>query len=295
MRRHLPAISVLALVGLLSVVVLVWAHPIGRDGSVLNAGWNGLSVACAELDGTPLYSYDELNEVEMPATLVVIPRMPVGTADVRAIGEFVEAGGTLLLLDDFGYGNEVLTGLGERVRFAGTLMKDSLHCYKDAVMPRVECLGVGDEGVLGELVLDCGTWLECAESTDVWARSSHFSYGDVDGDGQRGEDEPDGPFAIGVVSPRGRGEVVVISDSSVLLNGVVVAGSNVRIIEEFVRGDVMFDQVYLPDDEVDSGKATLNRVSAVVRSGFGAMILLLVLCSLAFSYACYNRQRQDND
>ena len=295
MRRHGLAIIELAMVGVLAIIVLVWAHPAGRDGSVLNQGWNGLSDACSALDGRPLYSYDELDVVKLPATLVVIPRVMVDTADVQVMGEFVEAGGTMILLDDFGFGNEVLAGLGAKLRFAGAPIMDPLFCYRDAAIPRVECLGIGGEGKPDELVLDFGTWMESVENTDVWARSSFFSYGDVDGDGRQDAGEPDGPFPVGVVFFLGDGEVVVISDSSVLLNGVISIGANAEVVQEFVHGEVMFDQVYLPDDDVDSSKASLNRMSGGVGSVGGAMVVVLGLCSLAVAYAWYNRERQEND
>ncbi|TFH35547.1 MAG: DUF4350 domain-containing protein [Dehalococcoidia bacterium] len=295
MRRHVPAVIGLAVVALLAVLVLVWAHPTGRDGSVLNLGWNGLSEACGVLDGTPLYSYDELNEVEMPATLVVSPRLPTGVEELKALDEFTETGGTLVLLDDFGHGNQVLEELGSGVRFSGTLMLDPLYCYKDSSMPRVECMGVGGEGGPDELSLDYCTWVVSVEDTDVWARSSVFSYGDLDGNGEHNVGEPNGPFPVGVAFPRGNGMVVVLSDSSVLLNGVVATGTNLDVVRELVQGEVLFDQVHMPDDEVDLSKVMLHRVSAILRSGVGGIAVILILFSLAVSYACYNRERHENE
>jgi hypothetical protein len=145
------------------------------------------------------------------------------------------------------------------------------------------------------MTLNQATWLQVGRAADVWARSSYFSYGDLNGDGRRGAGEPDGPFAIGAVADLGAGRVVVVSDASLLLNSMVRSGDNVEAVARFIRGEVLIDQLHLPEVQTDRSKGGLYAVRTAVGSGAGLVLLVLLAFTVAVMYAWYNRGRQDND
>ena len=51
-RRYVGDALLLSCVGVLAVLLLVWAYPADRDSSRLNRGWNGLSEASDALNAT---------------------------------------------------------------------------------------------------------------------------------------------------------------------------------------------------------------------------------------------------
>ena len=293
--RRATGVLWLSIVGLCAVLVLVWAHPVGRDSSVLNRGWNGLSLASSELGASVLVTYDDLGEVPQPATLVLIPRLPLDDSELAGLDAFIRSGGTLVVLDDFGFGNDVLARLSVNIRFHGGTLLDPLYCHRHASMPRVAFTRSDPEQQSGVMVLNRATWLEVGSGVDVWALSSYFSYGDVDSDGSRGGGDPDGPLPVGATAIRGGGRVVAVSDASLLLNSMVVLGDNVDAVARYARVEVLFDQMHLPDGETDRSKKALDAVRGVLGGSGGNVVLVLLMSCLAVGYAWYNRGRRENE
>jgi hypothetical protein len=285
----------LCVIGLLAVMVFVWAHPDDRDSSILNKGWNGLSQAAGALDASALQSYSDLSAIAQPASLIIMPRLPIEPSALAALDVFTTEGGTLVVLDDFGYGNDLLGALGVGVRFEGALLMDPLYCHRHASMPRVEVAAVDGEEEPEVLVLNQATWLEVDGGVDVWAQSSYFSYGDLNGDERHSDGEPDGPLPVGASVRRGVGTVVVVSDSSLLLNSMVDVGDNIDALLGVVKGEVVIDQVHLPEAQVDRSKEGFAAVRDALGGSAGLVVLALLSCGLAVAYAWYNRRRYDND
>jgi len=284
-----------AIVGLLAVLLLLSIHPTGRDSSVRNMGWNGLSRAADALHAAPLHSFADAASLPESGTLIVIPRLRPSEADLEVMDGFTSSGGTLVILDDFAFGNDVLSHLGVDIRFNGGTLMDPLYCHRNAAIPRVELTAAGLATGEGSIVLDHATWLDGAVGEQVWAWSSYFSYGDTNGDGGRDSGEPVGPLPVAATAPHGRGRVVVVADSSMLLNGVVGLGDNVRALEPLLQGEVRIDQVHLPEAGMDRGQGVLDSVRATFGADAGALALALLASCLAVGYAWYNRGRYEYD
>ena len=285
----------LGAIGLLAVMVFVSAHPNDRDSSILNRGWNGLSQAAVALDASALQSYDELADIVQPATLVVMPHLQLESSALIALDNFISGGGTLIVLDDFSYGNDLLDALEVGIRLNGALLVDPLYCHRNASMPRIELVPTGEGKDPAVVVLNQATWLEVDDDAEVFARSSYFSYGDIDGDGRHGDGELDGPLPVGAWASRGMGTVVVVSDSSLLLNSMVEVGDNLDSLAQFVTGEVLFDQMYLPEAQVDRSKESFTEVRSALSGGAVVVALVVLVCGLAVAYAWYNRGRHDNE
>lgn len=292
MTSRLVQAAWLVAVGVLAALLLIRTVPAGRDSSVLNEGWNGLREAADALDASALMSYDDLTSVNAPATLVIIPRLSIGDASLAAIEAFTDAGGTLIVLDDFGFGNEVLSHLGVNVRFARGVLMDPLYCHRAETMPRVELAYADTDTLLQTMVLNSATWLEVGGGVDVWARSSYFSYGDVNHDSMRNSGDIDGPLPVAATTTYGAGRVVVVSDSSLLLNSTVDLGDNIAAIRYHTNGAVLIDQVHLPEVEMDRGRSALEAAQGVLGRMGGAMIVVALGLSLAVAHAWYNRPRR---
>ncbi|MBN1153232.1 MAG: hypothetical protein JXA58_08470 [Dehalococcoidia bacterium] len=295
MRRPLAFALPLVIVGLLAVLLLVWAHPVVRDSSVVNEGWNGLSNSSADLEASPLSVYDDLAGVPSSATLIVMPRLAVGEVTVDALDLFTRNGGTLVVLDDFGFGNELLERLDVDMRLTQGLLRDPLYCHRDESIPRVEFAYAEGDREPGVMVLNHGSWLEVGAGSSVWAWSSFFSYGDRDGDGVHDSGEPNGPLPVAASAARGSGRVVLVADSSLLLNGTMSLGNNVEAVAQWAHGPVLIDQAHLPEAEMDRSRRVLDGFRGALGDGGGSILLIIMVFCCAVGYTWYNRERPDDD
>lgn len=221
---------------LVSAVGIMWAVPSVDDFSLDNPYWNGMSSAAAGLGISDLASVGAPD----PAGTVLLfagPDLPFSTGRVGEIASFLESGGVVVLMDDFGEGNSLLEGLGVPVRVNGSLLLDPLFMEKSRHYPRASAPEGSPlpEGM--EVTMDYASILEIVPGTEqhgvrVLLESSAFSFLDLDGDGDHAVGEPYGPFPVAAEVSYGKGRLVVVSDPSILINSVYrVSGGNA----EFMR------------------------------------------------------------
>ncbi len=272
------------------VAMLTWLHPADADFSVAGRGWNGLRDAADQLDAMPLAAADEYDSLASPGTLILVPAVPLDADVTERIVTFVRDGGVLVLLDDYGHGNEVLEALGAPMRFSGAPLVDSLHCDTNETMPRASVGTASGAGALS-LVLNHGSWMEVEEGADLWARSSYFSYGDVDNNGKWDEGEPQGPLPVGARWRSGEGDVVVAADASLLINAMLDRSDNLEAISLFVRAPVYIDQVYhATDTSLDRNKQRMERLRSVVSYPAVVAMVVVVVVAAALWYGWYVRR-----
>ena len=127
LRRFLVILTV-ALIVLL--VITAWFFPSNEDFRVENPFWNGtrdLTTGCPAL---PLSSLADLPPSPQGATLILVPYLSCTPAELGQLNSFVTRGGTLVLADDYGHGNQVLEYLGLGARFSGQSLLDPTVNYK---------------------------------------------------------------------------------------------------------------------------------------------------------------------
>lgn len=74
----------------------------------------------------------------------------------------------------------------------------------------------------------------------VLARSSSFSFLDLNNDLEYQVGEPVGPFVVGVEASYGSGRVIVFSDSSLFINGIIWLGDNYRLLKNIISDKAVF-------------------------------------------------------
>ncbi|MBC7121082.1 MAG: DUF4350 domain-containing protein [Candidatus Methanosuratus sp.] len=211
-----------ALAALVLVVAIIFAVPSVDDFSLENPYWNGMSMAASEL-GIAKAGGSTTPDPEETLLLIVGPDLPFTPSRIAEIRSYLESGGVVVLMDDFGEGNSLLDGLGVGARINGSLLLDPLFMYRSQYYPRA--FSAGDSGV-GEVTLDYASVVEVEEwaGAKVLLESSAFSYLDLDSDGIHGASEPVGPFPVAAEISYGRGRLVIVSDSSLLINSVYSLG-----------------------------------------------------------------------
>ena len=278
LRRFLVSLAI-ALVVIL--VVMIWFMPLDDDFRVENTFWNGSS----ELDSyqalTPLETLADLPVATEGATLILIPYIQLTQPELEDVRRFVNEGGTLVLADDYGHGNQVLSHLGMEARFSGQALLDPLFNYKNEQLPRV--FNLSPDSVTDDfesLVLNHATCLTDVESGDILAMSSSFSYLDLNDDQSWDEGEPTGAMPVISSHIQANGRVILVSDPSIFINSMGTLDDNYGVIENIAgitSSRLFLDQSHLPYSDLHHTKDLLADVRGVLATPAGTLALVAVL------------------
>ncbi len=266
-RGYIAATALVAVIGLAMLSMVSPVVSTTEDFSIFNTGWNGtsgLAVATYETGNfAPSFRVDasgtdvtvaELGFEELgldPATdavAVIGPSAPFTAADGQVMGAFVRGGGVLLLADDFGTGNSLLSSMGAQSRFSGELVLD-LSFDKRPEFPvcydlRVDPLMVN----VTTLQLNHASSIVPGAGITGIAYSSAASWLDSNGNAMYDVDEPMGPFPLIARETLGAGTIVLLADPSVLINGMTDYMDNARFSDNLVsylcsaRSAMFFDE-----------------------------------------------------
>ena len=278
LRRFLVSLAI-ALVVIL--VVMIWFMPLDDDFRVENTFWNGSS----ELDSyqalTPLETLADLPVTTEGATLILIPYIQLTQPELEDVRRFVNEGGTLVLADDYGHGNQILSHLGMEARFSGQALLDPLFNYKNEQLPRV--FNLSPDSVTDDfesLVLNHATCLTDVESGDILAMSSSFSYLDLNDDQSWDEGEPTGAMPVISSHIQANGRVILVSDPSIFINSMGTLDDNYGVIENIAgitSSRLFLDQSHLPYSDLHHTKDLLADVRGVLTTPVGTLALVAVL------------------
>ncbi|WP_456321723.1 DUF4350 domain-containing protein [Palaeococcus sp. (in: euryarchaeotes)] len=120
------AYGILLIVGI-ALLIMPMSVPVFKSNaeySVLNTEWDGVSsfgkLLYSSGEITPLLApYDSVGLGSLEGTLIVIgPNVDFSTGEIEQLRMFLDKGNILILADDFGTGNQILTGLGVKERFS---------------------------------------------------------------------------------------------------------------------------------------------------------------------------------
>lgn len=270
-----------ALVGVFLVVLLLTASSSTAAFSVFNPSWDGASgvqsVATDEDIETQVAlsttTYRDVNPNETVA-VVIGPQDTYTPTELESIRAFVDAGGTLIVADDFGSGNQLLSGIGAAARLDERLLRDPQNYEVTTAMPFATVVATDSAVSQAETIqLNHGTVVEPANGT-VLARSSEFSYLDRDRDGEIDDDEPLEAHPVVVREDYGAGQIVTVSDGSLFINAMLERSDN----EAFTRGLLADASLVVLDTTHTSASPPLQAALLTLRANtiLQALVVLLV-------------------
>ncbi len=276
----------------IGVAMLTWLHPADTDYSAAGRGWNGLQRTTRELNAVTLAAAGEYALLAPPGTLILVPSMLPERSVLGNVNGFVRGGGVLVLLDDYGYGNDVLEALGAPIQFSGRPLVDPLHCDTNETMPKAKVSTVSAADAEA-LTMNHGSWLVLGAGAETWARSSYFSYGDADNNRKWDGGEPEGPLPVGASWVCGEGQVVVVADASLLINSMVERSDNLEVLSRFVRAPVYIDQAYhAADTSLDRNKQRMERLRVFLSYPAAVAVAVILLAGAALWYGWYARRAE---
>jgi hypothetical protein len=224
---------------LLSVSAASVLLPPSEDFQPSNPYWNGLETFFRAVNATPVdLAYDRVAP-ENSILIVIGPSVNVTEPRIEALKEYLLGGGTLVLMDETGAVNPILSGLGLDVAVDGRPMQDPVFYYGSWRMPKIT--KVGHELGVENIALNLPSTLDVkGPSLKVLAYSSSFSFIDLDGDSKTSPGEPTGPFAVAAMTAYGKGRIIIFSDSSIFLNSVIGLGDNLKLLHNIAGGRKVF-------------------------------------------------------
>lgn len=173
---------------------------------------------------------------------VIGPSLNHSQDRVEAFKRFVIEGGTLVIMDETGIANSLLSALGLDVHIDGHLVLDAVFYHRSWKMPKIinfESHSV-TRGVESIILNRPSTLIVKNPNIKILARTSSFSFLDLNGDGQPQDDEPLGPFIVLADVKYGRGRVILVSDSSLFINGVLNYGDNIKLLKNIVEDKAVY-------------------------------------------------------
>ena len=295
LRRFLVILSVVLV---LILTIVVWFFPSNEDFRADNPFWNGTRDISSSYLISPLQSLSDLPPLPQGSTLILVPYLDFTPTELEELQSFVTQGGTLVLADDYGYGNQILGYLGLKARFSGQTLLDPFSNYENKWFPLISRIMPSIiTSNTDSLVLNHATCLIDVESSDVLALSSVFSFLDLNGNESQDEGEPTGPLSVISHHNLGGGKVILISDPSIFINSMETLGSNYTFIQNIAAittSQLLIDQSHLPISNLQQSKNLLASVRNSGNTPGGAVGLVIVALTVTMIPVWYKKGRVVN-
>jgi len=291
--RRFVVILTIALVLILTVAV--WLSPSNGDFRADNPFWNGTKDISSSYPALPLVSLSDLPPSPPGSTLILIPYLDFTPAELEQLHTFVTQGGTLVLADDYGFGNQILEYLGLKARFSGQVLLDPLSNYKNKWFPRIYRIISSSVTINTEsLVLNHATCLTDVETGDALALSSVFSFLDLNGNESWDEGEPTGPLPVISRHSLGSGQLILVSDPSIFINSMETMESNydfVQNIAAITTSRLLIDQSHLPPSNLHQTKNLLAAIRDSFTTPAGTVSLVIVALTITLIPIWHKKER----
>ncbi|MEM3684029.1 MAG: DUF4350 domain-containing protein [Conexivisphaerales archaeon] len=232
-------------IGLVFSLVIVAFYPSNNDYSLQNPYWNGMSDLKNLIH--PIMVANDANlsllyAAQPPGNFILLelgPTLPYSQQDIKAISSFVSQGGSLVIADDFGSGNQLLQGLNLNIRFAGILLLDPVFNVKVEQLPLITSINI--KGIRS-IAFNYATYLNFSApgalnySANILAYSSSFSFADLRQTGSYAAGDISGPLPVIATVNYSAGRIIVISDSSLFLNSMLNQADNLALLNALISG-----------------------------------------------------------
>ena len=264
-------------------LLCVWFYPSVQDFMASNTMWNGLRSFNSEFGADNIDSLDDLPDLPDKTVLVAIPYLEYTNEELSKIKRFVDNGGTLLLMDDYGYGNSVLAYLGVSARFTNKPLLDPLFNYKNQSLPRITEFAPGlKESGIDVIMLNHATTLTNVTESEATAFSSSTSFLDINENGVLDEGEPKGPFVVAAQLRLGKGTLALVSDPSIAINAMIGRDDNYDFIKYLThyggeQNRILVDRSHLIQTPLDVSKARLINAREILSSPYALVGIIAII------------------
>ena len=289
-------LTIITLSVIIILVATVQLSPPGDDFRQDNLSWNGISDVASATGATPLASLAALPPVPLGTALVLVPCTPLALPRLEQLRAYLTEGGTLVLADDFGHGNQLLSFLGLTARFSGSVLLDPVFHHESQEFPWIPRIATARLMMnIESLVFNHATSLANVTSRETLASSSSLSFLDLNGNESLDDDEPIGPLPVISRHDYGDGNIILISDPSVLINGMQPLADNSDLVSNIAAiapSQVFIDQSHLPRAALHDAKDLLASLRDVLSTPVGASVLVALSLTITLIPLWKERRRR---
>ncbi len=260
-----------------------------QDFMEYNTLWNGVRRSLTALNAGTIDTSQELTQVDSNNILICIPYIQYNSSDLEVLKTFLGNGGTLVIMDDYGYGNSILEYLNVDCRFSGAPLLDPLFCYKNQWFPKITDFAPSVNKNIKEVVLNHATALINTGKVDLLAWSSSSSFLDQNGNELLNKGELQGPLPVAARQQIGKGSIILVSDPSILINSMLGQGDNARFLNNLIgkdvnTGQILLDTSHLVKKPMDFTKTKLVQIKSVLSQPYVVLAVILILFLLTSFY-----------
>jgi hypothetical protein len=276
--------SLVVIIVVLVSVASIWFYPSVQAFMASNTEWNGINKFCNDFNVQNIDSLKSLPDAPQQDVLITIPYLEYSPDQLMQMEQFVESGGKLILMDDFGFGNSFLEYAGIPARFDNIPLLDPLFNYKNEYFPRILTFNssITASGIQ-VIVFDHGTALSGTSQSQALAWSSNMSFLDNNKNGNVDSNDPKGPFVVAADYSLGKGTVDLISGPSLIMNAVPGTNDNNAFLTYLINSNgtpdtVLFDRANMPNAPLDMAKIALANLRRIISEPY----VLLGIVGLVF-------------
>ena len=286
--------SILAFTAAIMIVVAVlciWLTPSQQDFTGSNVSWNGIRDWINSTSTIDANSVDNLANLAQNHVMLVIPNTPYQETEMARIKDFVSQGGSLVLLNDYGYGNDILSYCNVSARFTNKTVLDPLFCYKSPDLPRITDFNAAlTQSGIKSVVLNHATSLSGVAVTDVLAWSSKDSFMDANNNGQYDAADSRGPLPVAARFTLGKGVITLFTDPSIMINSMLQIEDNAALVQYLTTSPdeqirpILLDQTHIEQRALDKSKAGLYSLREFLAKPYSLLGLTAIIFVIVYHY-----------
>jgi hypothetical protein len=233
----------------LNLAVLGAVTTSGAPYEPYNDDWDGATdlraLAATHAETTVAHEADVYATASTDTVVFVVAPQEAYTPTERAqMRQFVQRGGTVIIASSNDRTNDLLSDLDVEARVAGALLRDEQENYRNASLPVATNVAPHryTEGVDG-VTLNYGSALNVSTAPDQtraeWqgeyvVNSSQFAYLDRNRNEQLDDDELLAERPVVGAESIGQGDVLIVSDASVVTNAMLERDGNQQFVTNIV-------------------------------------------------------------
>ncbi|MBP1928072.1 hypothetical protein J2741_000619 [Methanolinea mesophila] len=248
-----------------------------------NPGWNGTSAFAGMIEahgGTDLYSASELSGKQGSMLLIIAPRGDLTQDERTKYREYLNRGNLLLLADDRGESNGILSALGSTLRVSAVNVSSADREYNDP--SSVDAYPAGEDPLVKGLQTICLNRPAVVRGGSPMLETSLLTWVDENGNGRLDGGEALSRSTIMSSETLGNGTIYVLADPSIFINGMLdppACEGNHALVERILTaapGGVMIDQVHGMTGSEDGAIGLINIMKSTTLIRAVALLLTVL-------------------
>ncbi|WP_306059821.1 DUF4350 domain-containing protein [Natronococcus wangiae] len=250
-----PAVLLFALAIVVGITALIAASTSTAAFGPYNPSWDGTDDFREVIETDDSVEGELVRETsryeEVPAngttSIVIAPEESYDAEEAARVQQFVEDGGTLIVLENFGTeGDTLLADIGADARTDGRVVLDERHYDRGPAMP--VATGVKNHSRtagVDQLTLNHATAIEPNGAT-VLVETSDYAYLGDSADAELDDEAELDSYPVATVEDVGDGKVVVVGDPSIAINAMYDEPDNAAFLQRQYADEerVLFDATH---------------------------------------------------